>query len=670
MGACGLLALAATRIEKERTFDRAEYDDLMAGRITEADQLLAWFIDQQERFAPMIPPGLDSFTQPGDPDVLVIDLDSPRLPQGLKKALGAVVPVFRNTVPTLDVFMRERLDGSIEAIDAAGNLIYIEPPPADYRAPLDALQRASRQPYLHYPELARYRLNARLTLLPMEYVEHFLYAKERIEDGAARVPGEDPPLMQMMTGGAEEEVRISAMNRTPNGLLLELTYPAGFSGSVWSAYSLDVPVCAEQNCPGAATNTFRGLDSVWALVDSNIVLTGETQTLWLDTRPMGLDEQMNPVHRFYAFGANTDADGDGLNDGFEMFVTKTNPLNEDSDGDGMTDGWEHANGLNPHSAQGADGAEGDVDGDGLNNALEFKLGFNPNMANEIVDVPFENIGIEFDVLSAGLQKCGFPDFETGHRNVDYGSTYHWEFICSGSTYQDAEISSGAAWYSPLCETYSFNGSQEESAMRVTPDCQFESAAQMSWSNEYVGERVWWVVSQSPSNCWTTLTGGTNWYIVNGYEGCDTCTNSSHSVQSGERTGTVAYSEDCSESWFGAYHASLSDEYTTGELIGHVQTQLAGMTWTSNWQASGAACRDLSEEETGFSLSKMRVRFHLPATSNGVAYRFSWVRLFTPEDTNQAAQAEGKTVYVAGTGGDAYVGDGPWSTRHDGSADDF
>lgn len=295
------------------------------------------------------------------------------------------------------------------------------------------------------------------------------------------------------------------------------------------------------------------------------------------------------------------------------------------------------------------------------------------MANVIVDVPFGNISIEVDVLSAELQKCGFPDFEAGHRKfrrVDYGSTYQWEFTCLGATYQDSEASSGAAWYSPLCEIYSFNGSKEESSIRNTPECQFESAAQMSWSNDYMGQRVWWVVSQSPSNCWTTLTGGTNWHIVSGYEGCDTCTNSSHSVQSGEWTGTVAYSEDCSESWFGTYHASLSDEYTTGELIGRVQTQLAGMAWTTNWQGNGAACRDLSEEETGFSLSKMRVRFHMPATSNGVAYRFAWARVFTPEDTNQSPHAEGKTLYFAGTGGAVYVGDGPWSTRHSGSSGDF
>lgn len=213
---------------------------------------------------------------------------------------------------------------------------------------------------------------------------------------------EDGGMMQMMSGG-EDELRISAMTRTTNGLLLELTYPDTFSGLVWSAYGYDVQFCSTTNAAGGGgtpqppgtndppgctncpaqvcdfetTNNFMGLEPAWQLMAGNVELTGETRTVWLDTRPMGFDAQTNPVHRFYGFGANTDNDNDSLNDGYELFVTKTVPTNADTDGDGLNDGWEVENGLNPLSAVGDDGADGDPDQDGWTNFEEIENGTAP-----------------------------------------------------------------------------------------------------------------------------------------------------------------------------------------------------------------------------------------------------------------------------------------------------
>ncbi|HMP83683.1 MAG TPA: lamin tail domain-containing protein [Verrucomicrobiota bacterium] len=209
--------------------------------------------------------------------------------------------------------------------------------------------------------------------------------------------------MMLMMSGSGDDVWISAMTRQTNGLQLSLDYTESYSGQVWSAYSYDVQYCpitnstgsggdpqppgtndppACTNCPSnicefETTNNFMGLERVWSLAYSNLLLTGATRTVWLDTRPMGLDAQTNPTHRFYGFGSNVDTDNDGLNDGYELFVSKTNPNHWDTDGDGLNDGWEVQHGLNPLSAEGDDGRDGDPDRDGWTNFEEIESGSSP-----------------------------------------------------------------------------------------------------------------------------------------------------------------------------------------------------------------------------------------------------------------------------------------------------
>lgn len=75
--------------------------------------------------------------------------------------------------------------------------------------------------------------------------------------------------------------------------------------------------------------------------------------------------------------ANPDTDDDKLNDGDEVDAG-TSPFQKDTDGDGLSDAWEHRYGLDPLSADGVNGADGDFDGDGLANAFELAAATAPN----------------------------------------------------------------------------------------------------------------------------------------------------------------------------------------------------------------------------------------------------------------------------------------------------
>jgi hypothetical protein len=78
-----------------------------------------------------------------------------------------------------------------------------------------------------------------------------------------------------------------------------------------------------------------------------------------------------------------DADGDGLINRREKEL-KTDPQLADTDGDGLGDAWEVAHGLDPSSAAGEDGADGDPDGDGFANRLEQKAGTDPLRAASVL----------------------------------------------------------------------------------------------------------------------------------------------------------------------------------------------------------------------------------------------------------------------------------------------
>jgi hypothetical protein len=76
---------------------------------------------------------------------------------------------------------------------------------------------------------------------------------------------------------------------------------------------------------------------------------------------------------FYALAVHQDSDGDGLSDGEEIFLFRTDPNNADCDGDGLPDGWEWKYFGNFDQT-----ADGDYDGDGVSNLQEYLNGTDPN----------------------------------------------------------------------------------------------------------------------------------------------------------------------------------------------------------------------------------------------------------------------------------------------------
>ena len=95
-----------------------------------------------------------------------------------------------------------------------------------------------------------------------------------------------------------------------------------------------------------------------------------------------------------AQGSALDTDGDGLIDADEQ-QNGTDINKSDSDGDGLPDLWEVEVGLDPRSASGANGAEGDPDDDEINNREEYGWETDPwevdnraTLGNDWVYMPF------------------------------------------------------------------------------------------------------------------------------------------------------------------------------------------------------------------------------------------------------------------------------------------
>ncbi|MFW5871152.1 MAG: C1 family peptidase [Verrucomicrobiota bacterium] len=87
----------------------------------------------------------------------------------------------------------------------------------------------------------------------------------------------------------------------------------------------------------------------------------------------------------------------------------------DTDGDGLPDAWETFHGLDPRSADGQDGADGDADGDGLSNLYEYLTGNDPNSPDSDGDGEWDN---DEDYDGDGLSNAKELKIGTRPDNID------------------------------------------------------------------------------------------------------------------------------------------------------------------------------------------------------------------------------------------------------------
>ena len=106
-----------------------------------------------------------------------------------------------------------------------------------------------------------------------------------------------------------------------------------------------------------------------------------------------------------------DADHDGLLDGWEVFITGTDPADTDSNDGGIMDG------------------QGDTDSDGISDGAELANGSNPLVANDDLEVPLPNSPLpqapDYDPVQ--ISRTAPADFTWGMTDIEAFVSYVLQF---------------------------------------------------------------------------------------------------------------------------------------------------------------------------------------------------------------------------------------------------
>lgn len=309
------------------------YADLMANEALDVRDLAEGAEIQRRMFNRMTPPGL-SWVQPMFPAVAPFDaqyFDESFLDGllGEDKNSVAVYPLSL----VLDPKTQETL-----VFNAEGKMIA--------SVPSDGVSRTWRE------DADPGRIALKLDLLPAEDAEQYLYTEGRIAETLAaystkstKSPGTGGISLKSLTPG---QFGIANIQHLTNGNF-RVTVSNGtdvaevFSYTVWHVSTVTTnPWVNDEGVTNIGTNTlwtpisppFNGLDSEWAIGTSNLVLTNGAGA-WEDT-----NISSNARVRFYGATQRGDCDGDGLTDGAEILLHRTDWQDMDTDDDGMSDGGE------------------------------------------------------------------------------------------------------------------------------------------------------------------------------------------------------------------------------------------------------------------------------------------------------------------------------------------
>ena len=138
-----------------------------------------------------------------------------------------------------------------------------------------------------------------------------------------------------------------------------------------------------------------------------------------------------------------DTDADGLNDGAEVTLG-SNPLDSDSDDDKYEDGWEYNNGLNPTNAS---DITTDTDGNGIPDAYELFHFVASGPVSQTVDGDADGLTLGFEIPSLDQDGNPVPGSGFGYYAADfYNATFQFVPLSQGEftyrTYPDRSDSDG------------------------------------------------------------------------------------------------------------------------------------------------------------------------------------------------------------------------------------
>lgn len=297
--------------------DLDEYRDFMSHKVEDVEALADWYRDTRDWYAIITPPASDFILkQTAFPSVIPFDWRS--FPKEMLDALADTLEL-EYGAPTYYLHIVENRDTrALEFRSRKGTILYTLAAPQGYFAfehlatlyPRLYSGRFSPEVVAEYEAMydpARVELAVRLIPSDPEYVEPYLYAKAKVREYelAAWIESQDDEGGMMMLMGGPDELRIASVSVQTNGILLELSFPEGFTNEVH------------------IFKTQHLIEAVWELAVTGLHPDGTNNMTWLYT---GTEDFAALT---FADGV-MDSDGDGWPDSHERFLYKTDPYDDES----------------------------------------------------------------------------------------------------------------------------------------------------------------------------------------------------------------------------------------------------------------------------------------------------------------------------------------------------